>query len=40
MKRLREVSRFECDVRVLRNEFCGSALGFWASKAECLQGGV
>ena len=22
MKRLREVSRFECDVRVLRNGFC------------------
>jgi len=23
MKRLREISRFECDVRVLRNSFCG-----------------
>jgi len=22
MKRLREISRFECDVRVLRNSFC------------------
>ncbi len=22
MKRLREISRFECDVRVLRNGFC------------------
>jgi cation-transporting ATPase 13A2 len=22
MKRLKEISRFECDVRVLRNSFC------------------
>lgn len=26
MKRLREISRFECDVRVLRNGFCMVAL--------------
>jgi cation-transporting ATPase 13A3/4/5 len=25
MKRLREISRFECDVRVLRNGFCEAA---------------
>ena len=24
MKRLREISRFECDIRVLRNGFCKS----------------
>lgn len=29
MKRLREISRFECDVRVLRNGFCEfSGFGF------------
>jgi cation-transporting ATPase 13A3/4/5 len=31
MKRLREISRFECDVRVLRNSFC--KLYFWPSFA-------
>ena len=26
LKRLRDISRFECEVRVLRNGFCGSSL--------------
>ena len=26
MKRLRDISRFECEVRVLRNGFCRSSL--------------
>lgn len=38
MKRLREISRFECEVRVLRNGFCGYPLRWWDEHSDIRQG--
>jgi hypothetical protein len=38
MRRLREISRFECDVRVLRNGFCKCVLLSSMARADSCEG--
>lgn len=38
MKRLRDMARFECEVRVLRNGFCGFSSSSGDIKSDTVQG--
>ena len=38
MKRLRDMARFECEVRVLRNGFCGVSSSSGDTNSDTVQG--
>lgn len=38
MKRLRDIARFECEVRVLRNGFCAYSLSSEDKRSDTVQG--